>query len=310
MKEMDVENLSEEELDDALKEAEQEEPGTSEGDKDESADVKDSEELGQEEKEPEQEEENADNEEEAGEEKKDPLKETQRAFHKGRRELKDAQLKITELEEKIKLLQSGNSEFKELSQEKLEELKYDDTDKYLEYLEKKRQHDADRAETERKQAETSAEIQTQRQMLNTFEFIQESVGIDFSEVKNPLDIESYPPDIANQIQEYAKSEEFRKLEAFVRENFKPGKDGVFTAQQLRAANKAVNFDILAAKERAKAANTTVEKIKKAANGTSKLNGSPRDDKATDRKPIESLTQEDIELMGENELNSYLEEVDL
>lgn len=233
----------------------------------------------------------------------DRLKDTQRAFHERSRKLKEAELENERLKAELEAMKAKTGERKYedgLTREELEELQYEDPEKWRKVMNAREAADSERDQAVHRSEEMTQEIVSKRQLLNTLEFAANALGLDLSQVENPYD----PSQLPEKMVQYLRSPEFQRLEAEVTENFRPGENGIYTAAQLEKAHRLVNWENFAAEQRQKGAEISLMAIRKAAETGHKLDSAPKGDGAKGMKPIEALTQEDIEAMGAGELESY------
>lgn len=316
---VDLDNLSEEEAEKLLAEAEAADPdGGDEQDgsgKDEDVEAttddseKDEDGGDEAEKEDGQQEEETEKAEEAGEEKRDPLKDTQRAFHEKARALKEAELENQRLKAELDALKTGANGKKYgdgLTDQELEDLQYEDPAKWREIMNARDKADAEREAAQQEHAQVGEQITAQRQLLHTLNFAQQVLGVDMSSVADPFN----PDNVPDQVKEFLQSQEFQRLEKEVVENFKPGADGIYTMDQMLKAHRLVNWDKFAAEQRQAGASQSLTAIQKAAQTGSKLDTAPKGDGAKSMRSLEKLTQEDIMAMGAGELESYYKELGL
>ena len=311
---VDLDNLSEEEAEKLLAEAE---AADSEGGKEESEeetaeattdDSEKDEDGGDEAEEDGQQEEDTDKAEE-GEEKRDPLKDTQRAFHEKARALKEAELENQRLKAELDALKTGANGKKYgdgLTDQELEDLQYEDPAKWREIMNARDKADAEREAAQQEHAQVGEQITAQRQLLHTLNFAQQVLGVDMRSVADPFN----PDNVPDQVKEFLQSQEFQRLEQEVVENFKPGADGIYTMDQMLKAHRLINWDKFAAEQRQAGASQSLTAIQKAAQTGSKLDTAPKGDGAKSMRSLEKLTQEDIMAMGAGELESYYKELGL
>lgn len=227
---------------------------------------------------------------------KERLKGLQGLATKSKQEL--AQLRKDLQETKSKLQEKLKSDFEELDEEQLDELRKEDPDAYIEYQKAKEKHDADVKEAE---AEYLGE-QVKLQADEAVNFIEERFGVR-------VDM-SVPPD--------QQSEEVQKLMAedgplyaidnYLKDNVVP-KDGVYTSKQMNDAYKVLYHDQIIADARKGIREKTVDDIERASKGGSKLDkAGPGGGTNQGALKIDDLTQEEINNLSEAELDRILENV--
>lgn len=211
--------------------------------------------------------------------------------------------RIQEMEKQAELNKSSN--FKELSPEELEDLKYDDPDKYAEYLISKREHEANKASIEGELSHLRKNEAVNELRNNLTAFAQKRLKVaNADELKKQLgDTES----------ETRKTVE--ALNEFMNENLNPVKvvDGfpVYSEQQFDIAYRALYNDKLESQVRTQAREEALAEIQRAANGGSHFdrmgangNGGARS------KKIEDYTAEEIYNMSESELDQIEKQFEL
>jgi len=223
----------------------------------------------------------------------DPLKDTQRAFHQKAQEAAEWRKKYEELEKKLQELEGKKFEdFEELSDEEFEVLKAEDPEAAFAYLQEKTEYERWQQMQQQKQEmeEAQAIEQTQMQTWNNIvEFVKE-LGYD-------------PEKDQQKFQEFLQSEEFKKIDQFVTQNFIP-QNGVYTKEQIEAAYKALNFENLAAKERVNGRYEAVEDIAKASNTGSRFDRIPKTESGREKDKFANWTAADLQNASEAEIREY------
>ena len=251
-----------------------------------------------------------------GEEEKkgDPLKDTQAAFHRKATELSNAKRQIAELEKRIRELEEPHKpDGIDLTEEELEELRFDDPDEYIriksaksEYDRKKEQYDQTVEDAEKREMEIRQELAMQKTVDSVVEFFTGFLGIE-----GGLPGEDYARQ-PKEIQDAYQSEPFQKVIAEIEANPKRfyEEDGSISAKTLEMVYKNVHFDALAGKERINGRREAVKKIGEAASSGSPLDKVPKEEAGSKRgsgKSIDQLSQADIHSMSKEELDSYAAE---
>ncbi|NOY58916.1 MAG: hypothetical protein GXO75_08270 [Calditrichaeota bacterium] len=201
--------------------------------------------------------------------------------------------KAEELEKKLLELEGKKFEdFEELTDEEFEILKEEDPEAAFQYLREKEEYERwKQLQEEKKQMEEEAQIQqAQKQTWENIVEFAKSVGYD-------------PESDAENFQKFLQSEEFRKLDQFVTENFLP-RNGVYTKEQMEMAWKALNFEKLAAQERINGRQEAVEDISKAGQGGSRFDRASRTDAGREKEKFANWTARDIMNATEEEIAQY------
>ncbi len=247
-----------------------------------------------------------DGEEEKEEEGKsgDPLKDTQAAFTKARMELAEAKKQIAELKKAQIAAKRDGFDFSKddiLNREELEELKENDPDAYMAYLEDYSRYVSEVApleqqekELERQEAERTQNEIYERTVDNVTRFAQ-SIGID---IKNE-----------QQFNSFLESKEFTELTQYLTERPHLRNNGVFDAEMLEAHFLRMNREWFKKQGAVDVRKETVQSIKKAQQGGSKLDRESKTNKSERAKELGKLTQDEIDKMGEKELAQYLESLE-
>jgi hypothetical protein len=217
----------------------------------------------------------------------DPLKDTKAALTREQQRRAELEKKVAELE---RLRRDDKIQgFQELTSEQLEELKYDDPDAYIDYRLRKAE-----VEQVKGASETDAIRQRQEaQLSQIYEFAQ-STGVDVND--------------QTKIGEFFASPEFRQLDQFVTENFKPNDQGLYTPSQMDVAWKALNLDKIVAEKSQAVRSEVINSIQKAGNGGSKLDRLPKTAGASKSVAPGELTIDDIDKMSEAEAEGMLKEL--
>lgn len=222
----------------------------------------------------------------------DPLKDTKAALTREQQRRAELERKLAEMEERLRQLQKP-AEFEELTEEELEELKYDDPDAYVQYMLDKERYEQQKQEYE---AQTQQVI-FQRQANELAEFAQD-IGVNINDQA--------------KLQEFLNSDDMKTLAQFVTDTMKPDENGIYTKDRLAAAWKALKFDTevqrRAQEEKQKAAQQTVEQIQRAQKGGSALDRVGRGD-TTPPKTFNQMTPEEIDQLSEEEVEQYLRELE-
>ena len=234
------------------------------------------------------------------------LKDTQRAFHEKAQEVaklkRELEAKKLELE-KAKLEKDGG--FKKLSEDELAELRIDDPDEYIKYRDALKEHEEKVQQLEATAVTSKAEEAGRANLTNAISVFAELNGWDLSKVTDPYDQSQYPPEVA----EFFRSADFQKFDKFVTDTFVPNEEGVYTAETLKNAHFLMNRDTILAERQLDASRKTVDAIKRAANGGSRLDTVPKDKSDTTQglnKPASEYTQQEIEEMGDKQFALYEE----
>lgn len=217
----------------------------------------------------------------------DPLKDTKAALTREQQKRAELEKKVAELE---KLRRDDKIQgFQELTAEQLEELKYDDPDAYVDYRLRKAEVDQVKGASE-----TDAIRQRKEAQLSQIYAFAQSTGVDVND--------------QTKISEFLTSKEFRQLDQFVTENFKPNDQGLYTPQQMDVAWKALNLDKIVAEKSQAVRTQVIDAIKKAGNGGSKLDRLPKTAGAAKGVAPGELTIDDIDKMSEAEAEGMLKEL--
>jgi len=283
---------------------------TTQGDPGGEEDKKDSEEGesdNSDETDPEKDSEEEESEESEEDEKKDPLKETQRAFHSAREELKNTQAENETLKSELIRIKAEQQlgDFKKLNEQELEELKYDDPDKYIEYREREREFESKQQEIAQTEESTKSETAMKSTYLNMLDAVTQIAGIDLNGVENLFDSKQLPAEFMS----FLASEEMQKADAYLTANTKMKDDGTYSARQIMDAYRIANFDKVMAENRAKAGSSLKSSIEKAANGRSVLDKPGKADGPAAVLPkINKMSMEELDDLGEKEAAAILEKL--
>ena len=218
----------------------------------------------------------------------DPLKDTKAALT--REQQKRAELERELAEIKKQMHEERIRGFEELTADELDELKYDDPDAYVDYMLRQRE-----IEQSKKSYEIDAMADRQRKQYREIERFAEAQGVD---VKSN-----------EKLSEFLESDRFRTVDKFVTENFRPSQDGLFTVSQMDAAWKALFVDDIVQSKAAKIREETLSSIEKAKNGGSKLDRIPKSADSERSKPVSELSIEDIDNLTEKQVDEVLKELE-
>ena len=110
---------------------------------------------------------------------------------------------------------------------------------------------------------------------------------------------------------FVDSPEFIGLTKYVAENFKPGDNGVYSADQLLRAHKYLNYEKEVAKAIATGRSRAVNDIVNAQRTGSRLDRMPGGGTIDSTRPrkLEQLSQDEILRMSDAQLNAYMAELD-
>lgn len=305
---LDLENIGESELQKALEKASQldtEEEATTEtdGDGGEAQETKSDAEGEEQQETPEGDDKSGEEELSPEQKQEKQLNDTKTAFHNARRQVNELTLENEDLNRQLEEAKTGASQFQKLSAEEEEALKYDDTDKYVEYKMAERAHESKVEQAAAQKEQQENERLGRQQWLNIAEFISQAKGIDLSSVENFWSEEQYP----DEFREYVNSEEFGKFKKFAADHFGIDENStrVLTTENLSSAYKLFNFDKSIAEARAEGGDKAVDAIKNAANNGSRLDKTSRDRGSTQHRKASDLAQSDIAPMGEAELDEAI-----
>lgn len=232
----------------------------------------------------------------------DPVKDLKAELTRTQQERAELRRRIAEIE-KEKELRSSTGDFKELTADELEDLKYDDPDKYAEYLISKREHDAKKESIEGELSHLRKEQALDMLRGNLGAFVKDRLGVDADKLKEELKNES------SEIRQTLLD-----LDKFMTENFVPQKvvDGipVYSTQQFDIAYRAMNPDKLEAQLRTQAREEVLAEIQRAGSGGSHLDRIHKTDNngARSKKP-DDYTAEEINQMSESEVEQLFSQFD-
>ena len=229
---------------------------------------------------------------EGGEEGKETHERTEEPAQKSD-EAEEWRRKYEELEKKLQELEGKKFEdFEELTDEEFEILKQEDPEAAFQYLQEKEEYERwKQMQEEKQQMEEQQQLQqAQMQTWNNIVEFAKAVGYD-------------PEKDEKAFQQFLQSDEFRKLDQFVTENFVP-KNGVYTKEQMEMAWKALNFEKLAAQERINGRQEAVEDISKAGMGGSRFDRAPKTEPGREREKFANWTAEDVLNATEEEIAQY------
>ncbi|MBC8458853.1 MAG: hypothetical protein H8D67_12740 [Deltaproteobacteria bacterium] len=226
-------------------------------------------------------------------EKGDPLKDTQSALTRSQQENADLKKQLRENRAKLRKAQAGS--FEELSENELTDLKYDDPDAYVEYQINKNKHEQS--------------VESDKQSVE-----QERAESQFDEITGFAKDQGIDVDNKKDLKDFFGSDKFRQLDKFVMNNLKPNADGLFSSDQMSRAYKMLFADELIEKSVADAklkgsieAVDNITKLQKNGGGGSDLDRIKKT--STDKpKSASELNQDDIDAMGDAELDQYEKEL--
>lgn len=245
----------------------------------------------------------------------DPLKDTQKAFHKKAEENKRLLEENKKLQDRIKQLEEPEYP-DEYTAKDLQELRVDDPDEYdrvlekrAEWQEKKDEYDQTLSEINQSIDRTATNIAANITIGNVIDAAGKMLGID---VDPNLPFDEQPA----EYQALLKSPEFKETMDTIDKNPKRfyEQDGSISAETILMVHRGLNFDkLVTAREsnaRVKGSENAIASIKHASDKGSKQDRVSSDHGDTRAKKFNKLTQEEIHQLSEEQLNAYLEEAEL
>ena len=246
----------------------------------------------------------------------DPLKDTQRAFHEERKKNLEAQQKIRNLEKQLREAKAPAKPAEyNLSKEDLEALRIDDPDRYVEVIEARTKYDQDKAkfEADMKAAEEAyvKELQEQAYASTLSAVVQFAEEVQGIKGRSGDSWDKQP----QELKDFYASKEFQEIVDFVEKNPKKfyEEDGSISVETLRMIHRHLHYDDIAHSERRNGREEAIDSIRKAKEGGSKFGRVPKEASGKDKasgKTLDKLTQAEIHEMSEEELASYMREVDI
>lgn len=213
------------------------------------------------------------------------LADTQKAFRTTNQKLIDTEKELLKTQQE---LNQSKLQFKELSKEEESDLRDDDPEEWIKYDDK------------RKQFDEAQEKITER-----------VVGIQLNEIRRFG--QKYFPDVDmtsdEGVAQFLQSEQFKGIDEFLN-TINPGDMGIYSLEQIERAYKAVNHDTLVKQAIDRERDNVINNLEKTANNKNLLDGSGNERNSTSSQyntNPESLTQEQIDEMGEDQVAAAVEE---
>lgn len=232
------------------------------------------------------------------------FKDTQASFTKAAQEAATLRREKMRLEAELNLTNAkakvGNG-FEELDESDLADLKSNDPDAYIEYVQRKRDYETGSKQVEAVQQETVVAMNN----LNTLSAISgliPDVTIDFTKAVIQQD---------KRVIDFIQSEEFAAAAAYLDANMRPDANGVYSPQQIEHAFYIANREKLAAQDRLMTAEQMKTKITNASTSGSVLDRVPAaPPPATGKAKWEKMSKTDLESLGADELATAEKELGL
>jgi len=250
-----------------------------------------------------------DSEEEGKDKTGDPLKDTQRAFHRERQLRREVEKREADLRKKLREHEAPKPP-QALNAEELEDLRLNDYEQYVEVMEARRKYEEQKADWDAKiKAEEEAEQQRieQTALKSTFEsfvdFAGQILGINGDPGK-PFNAQP------KEIQDFYHSKDFQRIldrvERQPRRYYE--EEGHITADTLNELHTVLNLDNIRQGEREAGRKEAAERIQTAAKGGSKLDRVSQDGRNRS-KGLGKIPQDELDEYDEAALLSMLAEED-
>ena len=252
--------------------------------------------------------------------KDDPLKyrelkadkrvaDAQRKMHEATQKAKEEEKKRLEVEKKL-LEDRKPKEPKQYSEDELEEMKFDEPEKWRQVMNEREQYETRKTEYEAdEKAFKETEVTTQQR--ERFEG-QLTEMLDFTETVLKIKVDRTLPldDQTQDVKDFIDGP-FKKVDEYLKDkqHLRDVKTGLFSKDTMRMVYRDLNFDQLKSTSKKEGREQAVNDIGKASKGGSNLDKGPHGhEKGTHRKELEDLSQDEIDHMGEEELKSWDDEI--